>query len=139
MAVELLEAVRAAEEKADGIRRDHIWTDGGVLPVEAWADGSAVYTYALDGWRAGAYALRGTADFLPDGLGSTLLSEIDFAYFTPERYAALLDGDGLLTLTQSVDVRDYATGDLLETATLTARLSAPSVGEWRAAYETVMP
>ena len=123
----------------DGIRHDHIWTKNGVFPVAEWANGQSVYAYALSGWRAGVYALRDSSDWLPDGLGETLLSEMDFSFFTPERYASLLDSDGLLTLTQSISVRDYASDELLETGMLTVRLSAPSIGEWRLAYESIMP
>ena len=122
----------------DGIRHDHVWTRDGILPVAEWANGRPVYTYALSGWTAGAYALRDRSDWLSDGLGETLLNEMDFSYFNPERYASLLDSDGLLTLTQAVNVHDYASGKLLETGTLTVRLSAPSIGEWRLAYENIM-
>ena len=123
----------------DGIRHDHIWTKQGIIPVGEWSNGQRVITYRLDGWMIGGFSTRGSEDWLPDGLGETLLSELDLSCFNPERYALLLDEEGLIVLTQTVYVNDYASEELLETGTLTARLSAPSIGEWRLAYENIMP
>ena len=123
----------------DGTRHDHIWTKDGIFPVDQWRNGQRVIVYSLDGWKAGSFSTRGSYDWLPDGLGETLLSELDLSYFNPERYASLLDDEGLLTLTQVVHISDYDSNELLETGVLTVQLSAPSVGEWRFAYESIMP
>lgn len=119
----------------DGVRHDHIWTKDGIIPVDEWADGRTVYTYAEDVWRVQGYPLTGTSDSLIDGKGETFLAEFDFSWVNPDRYADLLDADGLMTLSTEIFVKDYATGETIEQAMLTVRISAPSMGEWRKAYD----
>lgn len=122
----------------DGVRHDHIWTRDGIFPVDEWAGGKRVYTYFIDCWRVQDHLLSGTGDCLIDGKGETFLAEFDFyAWAKPETYADLLDEDGLMTLRAELLVRDYATGETLEQGTLTVRVSAPSPGEWRAAYNQI--
>lgn len=119
----------------DGIRHDHIWTKDGILPVDEWAGGKPVYLYHEDVWRVQGYSLTGAADCVIDGKGETFLEEFDFSWVNPDRYAALLDEDGLMTLSTEMVVQDYATGETLEQFPLTIRISAPSLGEWRKAYD----
>lgn len=119
----------------DGVRHDHIWIDDEILPVEEWARGRTVYTYALDGWTIGGIYPNGAEDFLMDGKGDSFFAELHLDRITPEVYETLPDERGMLMLTNAVSVRDYATDEILETGTLTLRVQAPSAQEWRDAYE----
>lgn len=119
----------------DGERFDCIWMNGDILPVAEWAQGRPVHVYTLDGWQTGGLFLTGSEDFLADGLGESFFARLQLACLTPQQYEALLGADGMLPLSCGVTVRDFASGEILETATLTLRVSAPSAGEWRELYE----
>lgn len=111
----------------DGERLDHIWVDGGILPVEAWAQGKPVHVFTLDGWQIHGMYPTGSEDFLTDGLGESFFAELRLDSIAPEGIDALLCEDGTLSLSCAVSVRDYASGDTLETGTLTLRVSLPDV------------
>ena len=119
----------------DGERFDHIWTDGRILPVTQWAQGRPVRVFTLDGWQIGGMYPTGSEDFLTDGLGESFFTELRLDSVTPERFEALLDANGALSLSCAVSVRDYDSGSALESGTLTLRVSAPDPGEWREACE----
>lgn len=119
----------------DGERFDCIWIGGDILPVAEWAQGKPVHVFTLDGWQTDGLVLTGSEDFLADGLGESFFSELHLDSLSPERYEALLDEDGTLPLSCAVSVRDYDSGDTLESGTLTLRVSAPDPGKWREAYE----
>ena len=119
----------------DGERFDCIWIGGDILPVAEWAQGRPVYVYATDGWQTGGLFLTGSEDFLADGLGESFFAKLQLACLTPQQYEALLDGDGMLPLSCGVTVKDFASGEILETATLTLRVSAPTSEAWRELYE----
>ena len=119
----------------DGERDDHIWTDGGIVPVVQWAQGKPVHVFTLGGWQAGGLYLTGSEDFLADGLGESFFAGLRLDSITPQRYEAMLDEGGSLCLSCAVSVRSYDSGDTLETGNLTLRVSAPGTEEWRAAYE----
>lgn len=122
---------------ADGVRFDHVWWKGEILPVEEWAGGKNVYLYDFESWHTGKHCFLGSHDSTMDGKGESSFDEIDLSALTPDEYASLLGSDGTLELACDVFVRSYATGELLEQGTLTARVSAPSVAEWRNAYDQV--
>lgn len=122
---------------ADGVRFDHVWWKGEILPVEEWAEGKPVYLYDFENWHAGKRYFLGSYDSTPDGKGESFFDDIDLCTLTPEEYAALLRPDGTLELACDVLVRSYDTGELLERGTLTARVGAPSAAEWRNAYESI--
>ena len=119
----------------DGVRHDHIWVDGEILPVEEWAQGKPVRVYATDGWRIGSLYLHGSEDFLPDGLGESFFACLCLDTLKPDLYADLLDEDGMLTLQCGVTVRDFASHETLEASMLTLRVAAPDAQEWRKLYE----
>ena len=119
----------------DGERFDCIWIGGDILPVAEWAQGKPVHVFTLDGWQTDGLVLTGSEDFLTDGLGESFFSELHLDSLSPERHEALLDEDGTLPLSCAVSVRDYDSGDTLESGTLTLRVSAPDPGKWREAYE----
>ena len=109
--------------------------DGDILPVAEWAKGRPVHLYTLDGWQTGGLFLSGSEDFLADGLGESFFAKLQLACLTPQRFEALLDGDGMLSLSCGVTVRDFDSHEILETATLTLRVSAPTAEAWRELYE----
>lgn len=120
----------------DGVRHDHIWVDGDILPVEEWAQGKPVYTYTLtDGWHNGTFYPKGSEDYLVDGRGETFFSELYLDLLKPELYEQLLGEDDTFTLSNQVLIRSYGTGEILEEGTLTLCIAAPSTEEWRNAYE----
>lgn len=122
---------------ADGVRFDHVWWQGEILPVEEWAEGKPVYLYDFENWHAGKRYFLGSHDSAPDGKGESFFEDIDLCTLTPEEYAELLRPDGTLELACDVLVRSHDTGELLERGTLTAHVSAPSAAEWRNAYESI--
>ncbi|MGN0774518.1 MAG: RNA polymerase sigma factor [Candidatus Ventricola sp.] len=119
----------------DGVRDDHIWTDGSIVPVEDWAQGKPVHVYTPDGWRIGSMYLHGSEDFLPDGLGESFFASLCLDAMKPELYADLLNEEGMLELECSVVVRDFASHETLETGLMTLRVAAPDAQEWRKLYE----
>ena len=119
----------------DGERFDCIWVDGDILPVEEWAQGQPVYVFALDGWQLDGCYPAGSEDFLPDGFGESFFTRLHMDGLSPERCEALLDADGMLTLTCGVTVREFSTNELLETGLLTLRVAAPDVDTWRECHE----
>lgn len=122
---------------ADGERFDYVWWKGEILPVEEWAGGKDVYLYDFESWHTGKRYFLGSHDSTTDGKGESSFDEIDLSALTPDEYASLLGPDGTLELACDVFVRSYATGELLEQGTLSVRVSAPSVAEWRNAYDQV--
>ena len=119
----------------DGERHDHIWTDEGIMPVAQWAQGKPVHVFTLDGWQISGLYPTGSEDFLTDGLGESFFAELRLDSVTPQRYEALLEEDGTISLSCAVSVRDYDSGDVLEEGALTLRVSAPGAEKWREAYE----
>lgn len=119
----------------DGERFDHVWWQGEILPVEEWAGGKPVYLYDFELWHADNQHFLSSHDSTPDGKGESFFDKIDLSALTPEEYAALLRPDGTLELACDVFVQSFDTGELLEQGTLTARVSAPGIAEWRNAYE----
>ena len=127
--------VHAGNIGVDGERFDCIWVDGEILPVEEWAQGQTVYVYTLEGWQLDGYYPTGSEDSLPVGLGESFFARLRMDGLLPERYEALLDADGMLTLTCGVTVREFSTNELLETGLLTLRVAAPDADTWRECYE----
>lgn len=119
----------------DGLRVDHIWTDEGVVPVEAWAKGKPVYVFTIDGWRLGGVNLTGGGDWLPDGLGETFMAELYLDWIRPERYERLLDANGMLAFEADLMLADYRSGEILEKQSVIIRVGAPTMQEWREMYE----
>lgn len=119
----------------DGIRTDHIWIDGQILPVTEWAEGHPVHLFTADEWTIDGQMCTGASDHLYDGKGETFYMNVYMDMLTPEAYASLLN-DGMLTLETAVLIRDYETKETLETGTLTCRITAPDAETWRNAYET---
>lgn len=119
----------------DGLRFDYIWTDEGIMPVLAWADGRPVHLFSVDGWRLGGAHLTGSTDYLPDGLGETFMAELFLDWIAPERYESLLDEEGRLAFETEIMLVDYATGETLEAENLTVRIDAPPLQVWREMYE----
>lgn len=109
----------------DGERLDHIWTDDGILPVAQWAQGKPVHVFTLDGWQIRGMYPAGSEDFLTDGLGESFFAELRLASIAPDGLDALLCEDGALVLSCAVSVRDFDSGDALETGILTLRVSLP--------------
>ena len=109
----------------DGERFDHIWTDGRILPVTQWAQGKPVRVFTLDGWKIGGMYPTGSEDFLTDGLGESFFTELRLASIAPEGVEGLPFEDGALALSCAVSVRDYDSGDTLETGVLTLRVNLP--------------
>lgn len=127
--------VHAGDIGVDGERFDCIWVDGDILPVEEWAQGQTVYVFTLDGWQLDGYYPAGSEDFLPDGLGESFFAQLRMDGLTPEHYEALLDADGMLTITCDVTVREFTSNELLETGLLTLHVAAPDADTWRECYE----
>ena len=109
----------------DGERFDHIWTDNGIVPVAQWAQGKPVRVFTLDGWQIGGTYPTGSEDFLTDGLGESFFAELRLASIAPEGVEGLPFEDGVLVLSCAVSVRDYDSGDALETGVLTLRVNPP--------------
>ena len=129
-------AVHSGNIGVDGVRMDHIWTEEGIVPVLDWADGKPVHVFSLDGWHMGGVYLTGTEDYLPDGLGETLMAELDLDWIRPDRYESLLDADGRLAFEADVTLEDYRSEAVLEEQTMVVRVDAPTPQEWREMYET---
>lgn len=119
----------------DGKRFDHIWTSEGITPVTQWADGKDVYTYHLEGWRIQNTPLASGEDSLTDGKGEAFMAQLQFDRFDPQTYAALIDDNGTITLTNRVIITDHSTEETIEEGVLTFRISAPDIETWRKAYE----
>lgn len=111
----------------DGERHDYIWTDDGILPVAQWAQGKPVHVFTLDGWQICGMYPTGSEDFLTDGLGESFFAELRLDSIAPEGIDALLCEDGALVLSCAVSVRDFDSGETLETGSLTLRVSLPGV------------
>ena len=119
----------------DGVRQDHIWTDDGILPVQAWANGKKVQVFTLDGWQLGGMVLTGSEDCLPDGRGETFIAELYLDWIRPERYGSLLDENGMMTFEAELTLKDYEGGESLEAQKVVVRIDAPTPQEWRNRYE----
>ena len=119
----------------DGIRRDHVWIDGEILPVSEWAQGRRIFVYSVSGWQMDGYRGSAAEDDLPDGKGQTYLTEIRLEGVKPEAYERLLDESGMLTFTAALTLRDYHSREILEEGTAVVCVSAPTQKEWRKAYE----
>lgn len=119
----------------DGIRLDHIWTDGGILPVHEWADGKKVQIFTLDAWRLGGMVLPGGVDCIPDGRGETFMAELHLDWIRPELYESLLDANGMLTFETGLTLEDYESSEILEVQEVIVSVGAPTSKEWRIRYE----
>lgn len=119
----------------DGVRHDHVWMDGEILPVSEWAQGRQVFVYSVDGWQLGGRMASVAEDELPDGKGQTYLTEMRLEEIKPEAYERLLDEAGMLAFSAALTLRDYHSREILEEGTAAVCVSAPTKKEWREAYE----
>lgn len=119
----------------DGIRFDHIWTQGEILPIADRAQGRKVITFTPDDWTLDGRSYPSSEDALPDGKGETFFVKLRLDRLKPDDYAKLLGEDGLLTLSCLIRLQNHASQEILEQGTLTLRISAPTAEEWRNAYE----
>ncbi len=129
--------VYAGNLGVDGVRFDHIWIDGEILPLKQWANGRVVKVFSLENWTLGDRYLPGTQDALSEGKGETFYEELRLDSLTPEQYAILLDENGHLELTATLTLKDGST--VLESGTARLLIDAPSAEEWRELYEASHP
>lgn len=119
----------------DGLRFDHIWTQGEILPIADRAQGRKVLSFTPDGWTLDGRSYPSSEDALPDGKGETFFVRLRLDRLKPDDYAKLLSEDGLLTLRCLVRLQEHASREIFEQGTLTLRIGAPTAEEWRNAYE----
>lgn len=119
----------------DGIRQDHIWSDGKILPICEWSGGKTIYTYYLDGWTINGRFLCGSEDFILDGKGETFFATLPLYMVDQYEYQTVLTQDGTVNLESHVCVSNYDTGEIIEQGILSISVDAPESEDWRLAYE----
>ena len=119
----------------DGMRHGHIWTGEEIMPVSQWANGKRVQVFSVDGWHLGGMDLTGNADYLPDGLGETFMTEVYLDWINPQRYERLPDANGMLSFEAELTLKADDSGEILEAQTVVVGVSAPTPQEWRNMYE----
>lgn len=119
----------------DGVRREHVWTQEGVVPINEQGVDGRIFEFSVGEWKLNGIALRDSADDVPEGLGVSLLSEIHFAAVDPDRYSLAIGESDSLELTSRIALKDSLTGATLEEGTVLLRLSAPNAKEWRKLHE----